>query len=214
MLPPEIKILLVEDNPGDARLIIEMLRSRKEFQHSVSIAENMKSAVSEIGISVYDIIILDLNLPDSSGLDTLDIIVESTRHVIPVIVLTGIDDENIGLSSLERGAEDYLIKGEVDPNQFLRAIKYAIERKRMMLKLIDSERRLNAEKIKLSALVRSITDEVWFADLNGTFTIANPLALKRFNIDPDDKVEVGTLSDTLLVKRQDGSLRSVEESPP
>jgi PAS domain S-box-containing protein len=142
MLPPEIKILLVEDNPGDARLIIEMLGSNIQFEHSVSVAADLKSAAADLCSSVYDIIILDLNLPDSSGLSTLDNIVKSTRRLIPVIVLTGVDDEDIGLSSIEGGAEDYLIKGDCDPPQFLRSIKYAIERKQMMLKLINSERRL------------------------------------------------------------------------
>lgn len=177
MLPPEIKILLVEDNPGDARLIIEMLRSNSQFEHSVSIAENMKSAVADLSESVYDIIILDLNLPDSSGLATLDIIVGSTERLIPVIVLTGVDDDDIGLSSIERGAEDYLIKGEVDPPQFLRSIKYAIERKQMMLKLIESERRL-----KEAQAVANVGD--WEFDIASQKIIWSDQVYRMYERDP------------------------------
>ncbi len=139
MVRPELKILLVEDNPGDARFIREMLGESRQINHTVTVAENMSDAVSHLSKFTFDTIILDLNLPDSSGLATLDIVIKSTEGLVPVIVLTGINDEETGISAIERGAEDYLIKGEVNPAQLVHSIRYAIERVKAETALRESE---------------------------------------------------------------------------
>ncbi len=137
-----INVLLVEDNPGDARLIFEMLNKTGKITYTVKVAENLSSAVFCLTGNQFDIIILDLNLPDSTGLSTLDLVLKNINWNIPVLVLTGLDDDETGISAIEHGAEDYLIKNEVNSAQLIRSIRYAIERKKAVQALRESERRL------------------------------------------------------------------------
>jgi PAS domain S-box-containing protein len=136
MTEAETKILLVEDNPGDARLIIEMLKESSQISYTVQVAENLSSASAFLNSQHYDIIILDLNLPDSNGLVTLDHILKNNN--IPVIVLTGLKDEETGIQAIEQGAEDYLVKGEVTASQLMRSVRYAIERRKLKSDLSES----------------------------------------------------------------------------
>jgi PleD family two-component response regulator len=128
-----IDILLVEDNPGDARLV-EILLSEAGTGFEVRHADTLASAVEELDRSPSDVILLDLSLPDSSGLET----VERVRMAVPempVVVLSGRDDEETALQALQGGAEDYLVKGRGDGDLIARSIRYAIERKKAEEKL-------------------------------------------------------------------------------
>ena len=122
-------VLLVEDNPGDARLIEEMLRERRQtpltFAHESSLDGGL-GALSEID---PDVLLLDLRLPDSTGLDTLGGVLAKTETV-PVIVLTGMPEASLGMEAVSHGAQDYLVKDDVTPEILTRAIRYAIERKK------------------------------------------------------------------------------------
>jgi DNA-binding response OmpR family regulator len=124
-----MKILLVEDNPGDARLIEEMIKevegpARFEFVHVKSLAEALQS----LGADSFDSVLLDLGLPDSSGLDTL-VKVHTQAPDMPIVVLTGLADEAVSAEALRRGASDYLVKGRVDSNVLVRAMRYANQSK-------------------------------------------------------------------------------------
>src|SRR5215218_3193691 len=125
-----IEILLVEDNPGDARLVeILLAESGSSPGFEVSQAGRLDEALESLDRSDFDVILLDLSLPDSSGLETVD----RTRVVAPgtpVVVLSGQDDEETALQALQGGAEDYLVKGRGDGELMARAIRYAIERKK------------------------------------------------------------------------------------
>jgi len=138
---PEINILLVEDNPGDARLLREMLKDSTQIEYIVTVAADMSSTILNLNNSKFDIIILDLNLPDSNGLATLDKVINAVRGSVSVIVMTGLNDAETGVSAIERGAEDYLVKGELNSSQMQRSIRYAIERKRSELIIRESEER-------------------------------------------------------------------------
>jgi diguanylate cyclase (GGDEF)-like protein len=119
---------LVEDNPGDARLV-EILLSEEGPEFEVSHAARLGEALEELDRSGFDVVLLDLSLPDSSGFET----VERVRMAVPqmpVVVLSGRDDEQIALRALQGGAEDYLVKGQGDGDLIARAIRYAIERKK------------------------------------------------------------------------------------
>jgi two-component system cell cycle response regulator len=125
-----IKVLLVEDNPGDARLIREMLAEVNatpyELMHATSLAqafEFLKGAV--------DVVILDLNLPDSLGEETF-LRVHSHAPGIPIVILTGIGDEALPLKALKRGIQDYLVKGQIDGRYLARSLVYAMERHNML----------------------------------------------------------------------------------
>ena len=124
-----MKILLVEDNPGDARLIEEMIKevegtAKFELVHVGSLAEALQS----LGADSFDSVLLDLGLPDSSGLDTL-IRVHTQAPDMPIVVLTGLADEAVSAEALRQGANDYLVKGRVDSNVLVRAMRYATQSK-------------------------------------------------------------------------------------
>jgi len=214
VIKPEINLLIVEDNPGDARLIIEMLKDSRRISYNVTISESITSAIVSIDGYKFDVIIADLNLSDSSGLETLGALLNHTSNLIPVIVMTGLNDEETGISAIERGAEDYIVKGEVNSAQLIRSIRYSLERHKNNRDLKVLLASVEEEKNKLAALINNITDEIWFADKDGKFTIANPIALERFCIDSTEMIEVEKLAKSLTVLRPDGSIRTVEEAPP
>ena len=127
------RILLIEDNPGDARLIQEMLREHRgadsppiDVHHEDSLATGIDRLEATDG---PDIVLLDLGLPGSSGLETLETVLDHTDNV-PVIVLTGMPETALGIEAVSHGAQDYLVKDDVSPEVLARAIRYSIERKR------------------------------------------------------------------------------------
>lgn len=126
------RIVLIEDNPGDARLIEEMLHEHRgagtpatDVRHEDSLA----AGLDRLETTDADIVLLDLHLPDSSGLETLETALERVDSV-PVIVLTGMPEAGIGIEAVSQGAQDYLVKDDVTPEVLVRAIRYSIERKR------------------------------------------------------------------------------------
>jgi signal transduction histidine kinase len=125
-----IKALLVEDNPGDARLIKEMLAESKRSTFILAWVDRLSKGIDFIKNNTVDIVLLDLTLPDSSGQETFEKLV---RHVpqMPVIILTGIDDEQLAISLLRSGLQDYIVKDTVNTDMLARSIRYAIERKRL-----------------------------------------------------------------------------------
>lgn len=130
MLDYPIKILLVEDNPGDARLIREMLAGPEASGFSLEWVPRLSQGLEYLGTGEIDLVLLDLGLPDSHGLDTF---FKAYTHSpeIPFVLLTGLDDETLALNAVRKGAQDYLIKGETDASTLLRAIRYATERKKV-----------------------------------------------------------------------------------
>jgi two-component sensor histidine kinase len=125
-----VRILLVEDNPGDARLIREALNdsgARFELEH----VETLGAALEHLAQSRPGVILLDLSLPDAHGLETFLRAREGARGV-PIIVLTGLDDEELASLTVQEGAQDYLIKGELDGRFLARSIRYAIERAHLL----------------------------------------------------------------------------------
>lgn len=126
-----IHVLLVEDDPNDVLITRRYLaRSRRSLFHVRSI-ERIAHLPDALAEATPDVILIDLTLPDSRGLDTLSAAMLAAPD-IPIIVSTGEEDEAIGLEAVKRGAQDYLVKGSVDAHGLARAIRYAIERKRLL----------------------------------------------------------------------------------
>jgi PleD family two-component response regulator len=123
-----VKILLVEDNPGDARLVKEMLFSEKHFKHVLSHVTTLQQAREYLSGTSPDVVLLDLSLPDGLNKTSAINLIESFTDV-PIVILTGLDDDSVGLESIQRGAQDYLIKGQADSKLMVRVIRYSIERK-------------------------------------------------------------------------------------
>lgn len=125
-----IKILLVEDNPGDVLLLQETLSEITHFELELAHVERLTQALQRLQEETFDVVLLDLLLPDSTGLETF-IHVYNQVPLTPIVVLTGIADETLALRALQAGAQDYLVKGKTSGSELLmRSIRYAIERKR------------------------------------------------------------------------------------
>lgn len=123
-----IDVLLVEDNPGDARLVIEMLRDSGPDNFTFRHVDTVAGGVSHLTSGTHtDVVLLDLSLPDESGLETVRRVVASAGHT-SVVVMTGADDEDLGISAMQEGAQDYLVKGKVDGQRLRRVLRFAIER--------------------------------------------------------------------------------------
>jgi DNA-binding NtrC family response regulator len=124
-----IRLLLIEDNPGDADLVREMLDSTSEASFELEHAERLSGGLALLAGSGCDVVLLDLELPDSSGLDTFYEL-HAAVPWIPVVVLTGSSDSGTGIQAVAAGAQDFLVKGTVDGSMLARRIRYAVERKR------------------------------------------------------------------------------------
>ncbi|MGD8835209.1 MAG: response regulator [Desulfobacteraceae bacterium] len=136
-----IRTLLIEDNPGDVRLIQEMLSESNPGTCQVAVFDRLFSALPDLEQGGYDVVLLDLNLPDSTGLETL-LRLRPTVATAAVVILTGLDDETAAIRALRKGAQDYLVKDRMSPEVLWRSIRYAVERKQVELKLLAREREL------------------------------------------------------------------------
>lgn len=136
-----MRILLIESNPDDARAFRETLErvSRDSFQ--IDRAGNLARALEMIADADYEVVVTDLDLPDSRGNDT---VLEIGRHAVkvPIVVITEIDDEQIETNALKAGAQDYLVKGSLEPDSLMRTIRHSIERKHLDWELRQARRRL------------------------------------------------------------------------
>ncbi len=124
-----IRILLVEDNPGDARLVREAVGEAGSLRHELSHVNRLEDALGQLRTERFDVVLLDLGLPDSQGIDTL-VRMRGEQPGVTIVVLTGLDDETVALRALQSGAQDYLVKGQIDGRLLVRATRYAIERTR------------------------------------------------------------------------------------
>jgi signal transduction histidine kinase/CheY-like chemotaxis protein len=139
-----LRVLLIEDNPADARLIEVMLdkeqrRGSGPPQFELVRAERLSTALERLSQAVFDILLIDLSLPDSQGIETLAQARATAPH-LPVVVLTGLDDEAIGMQALQQGAQDYLVKGRIDRQLLVRAMRYAVERHRLKAQMEQEAR--------------------------------------------------------------------------
>jgi predicted heme/steroid binding protein/CheY-like chemotaxis protein/uncharacterized membrane protein len=124
-----LKLLLIEDNPGDARLIQDMLADAPNLEFSVVWEQTLKSGLESLAKEPPDAVLLDLGLPDSPQRSVSFTRVQSAAPNVPIIVLTGLDDETFAVTTVRRGAQDYLVKGRIDAITLVRTVRYAIARK-------------------------------------------------------------------------------------
>ncbi len=137
------KLLLVEDNPGDARLLREILLEADGSQFDLTHVERLDEAFKRLAAESFDVVLLDLLLPDSHGSETL-LRLRAHSPQTPIVVLTGVEDESLGVQLVQEGAQDYLVKGKAGGESLARVIRYAIERQRAENALRESEERLRA----------------------------------------------------------------------
>src|SRR5687768_14972155 len=146
-----MRILLVEDNPGDARLLQLMLKESGSVSLEVIQADRLSAALEYVAEMPIDVVVLDLSLPDSQGVATL-VRMHIAAKALPIIVLTSIEDEALGLALVQAGAQDYLVKGQVTGPLLARALRYAAERKRTEEDLRSSFNLLRTLSRRLEAI--------------------------------------------------------------
>ena len=141
-----MRVLLIEDNPGDARLMQMYITESSLGGFKVEVVDRLSKAKFALDKARPEVVLLDLSLPDSRGLETF----ERARKLcpqVPIIVLTGLDDETVALQAVQAGAQDYLVKSRTEGDIVVRSIRYAVERKRLMTELedaLDFRRKLHA----------------------------------------------------------------------
>jgi len=162
----QINVLLVEDDPGDAELIRESLRYIRSITIKVQWSPSLSSALASLASETFDVVVTDLGLPESKGIESF-LKLHAQYPNIPVIVLTGLSDQALAVQAVRSGAQDYLVKGEVDRASLLKAIRYAIERQRLLTELeykLREIRRLERErKSILSMFAHDIKNAIIFS---------------------------------------------------
>jgi PAS domain S-box-containing protein len=163
-----MRILQIEDNPGDAKLISEMLKAEMGA-HSLHTVERLAEGLRILAAGHVDVVLLDLNLPDSSGIETAICVRNRFPH-LALVVMTSIEDEGFGVQTVRQGADDYLVKGQINGKTLRRTLLYAIERKRSEEALRKSEERFSTvfRHSPMAIFLRHLsTDRI--VDVNSSF---------------------------------------------
>ena len=155
----QTKVLVIEDNPSDALFMQKMLENSKDVIFQVKSSESLLKGLQHLSKNIVDVIILDLTLPDSYGIETYTQI-KTHAPTIPVVVLTGTDDEELACNTLREGAQDYLIKGRINADSLERSIRYAIERKHSQEKLEKAHSELEQRVEERTAELRKTVDRL------------------------------------------------------
>ncbi len=155
-----IKVLLVEDDAVDRRIVERLLLARcpQAVEFAVESAGSLSAAAECLGSREYDIMLLDLKLPDSRGIETVRSVSAAHPH-LPIVVLTGCDDEETGLLAIRNGAIDYLVKGPSLGNLLVRTILYALEREKGKKLILDTNRRLQETSQELFMAKKKLEEE-------------------------------------------------------
>jgi PAS domain S-box-containing protein len=172
-------MLLIEDNSGDIRIIKELLKEAKEFKFDLRIAENFSKGLICIEEAPFDIILLDLMLPDSSGIETLERMLDEIS-ISPIIVLTGMDNMNLAIKAVKAGAQDYLVKGQIESNSLILSIFHAIDRHKMKQTIESLVYKLQKDEIRLRKIIEENADSIVIVDKKGVVRFVNPIAEKFF----------------------------------
>lgn len=205
---PSIDVLLVEDNAGDARLIEEELRDVKETDYVAEHVETLEDGLDRLAGRSYDVVLLDLSLPDSHGIDTV-VRVHERAPEVPIVVLTGLEDEELALETLKKGAQDYVVKGQFE-GILDRAIRYAIERERVTREVRQLREKLavNEKLATLGALVAGVSKELRASTEEITSTLHRVRQLtQKYVREGGDMEELTEQVNTVVGEAMDGIAR-------
>ncbi len=159
-----VHILVVEDNPLDVRLVKEYLNENIGYNYSLSSSDTLAGGLKNLYDNHFDVVLLDLNLPDSYGIDTFETLY-SSYPLVPIILLTGVSDELLGIEAIKKGAQDYLIKGQINGVLLLRTIKYAIERLKNAQEIVRLNRLYNVLSNTNQTIVRVHDEKKLFEEI-------------------------------------------------
>ncbi|MUL38593.1 PAS domain S-box protein [Gloeocapsopsis dulcis] len=178
--PATIKILLIEDNSGDARLVRKLLAEATISKCRLTHVERLSEALQHLKEDNFDVILLDLSLPGGHELDNV-IQLHAIAPNVPLVVLTGFDDEALAIRSVREGAQDYLVKGYMDSNLLVRAIRHAIERHQLLANLEQRTQELQARETNFRNVIATNMDGMIIIDSYGVVRFVNPATEALFN---------------------------------
>jgi len=181
-----IRVLLVEDNPGDARLIQELL-AEAAARFELETVTRLSAALERLSAGNFQLVMVDLSLPDSHGIDTFHR-VAAHAPAVPLIVLSGLDDEALALQTVQEGAQDYLVKGHVDHHSLVRAMRYAVQR-------AETERALADERNLLRNVIDNLLDAIYVKDTDGHYLLDNIAHIRSLGLQAPEEVVGKTVFD-------------------
>jgi len=186
MSAQELKVLLIEDNPGDAFLMKFYLGESTSPVFHVSHAETVKAALDLLAAEKFDIILSDMNLPDSFGVDTLKTILGNYPGNM-VIVLTGLTDEEVGLETVRYGAQDFLTKGKFDSKVLISSVMFSFERFKLNSQIDSVSKQLDEENSRLDTIQKLLNVGYVEYDLKTNQLFRSDYFVKISGLQPDDK---------------------------
>ena len=200
-----IPILLIEDNPIDAQLLSTLLQKYSQPKFNVQWVSLVQEGIQQLKTAKFDAILLDLELPDSYGSDTFQM-VHAVAKSVPIIILSGVNNSELAVELVGQGAQDYLVKGTIDQEMIVRSIRYALERQQEQIALQESEAKFRT----LAEMVQVAT----FIYQNEQIVYANPFSAQLTDLSVDDLLQkdVGMIfgedfaqfvADTTTVARQE-----------
>lgn len=157
--PNSVSVLVIEDNPADLDYLQELLAEHAHCTYKIRTAKSLKEGLQSIKENNASIILLDLGLPDATEIETLDSVLKASPQT-PVIILTGRNDEDLALQAVRDGAQDYLVKDEVDSKVLFKAIHFALKRKEKDLKDADLDSLLGEDTRKFQAHIEWLESKI------------------------------------------------------
>ena len=194
-----INILLIEDNPDDVHFLRMVLHKATGVRFQIDSAQNLQESVPRLAQGGIDVILLDLTLPETSGLDTFKAVKAHARDV-PIIILSGLDDETLALNAVHAGAEDYLVKGRVDSQLITRAVIYAIERTESRKALLKAEERYRG-------IFENSVAGIFQTSPEGTYLDVNPALIRIYGYSSREEM-MSRISDIARLLYVDPNRRS------
>ncbi len=211
------RVLLVEDEPADARIVRTLLKSVRHERFEVTSLDRLSLALDHVRAFPCDVALLDLSLPDSFGVDTIRTF-RSAVPDLPTVVLTGLDDREVGLLALREGCQDYLFKGNVDGETMARTIAYAIQRKRLETELIqarekiqDAYEEMERRVVERTSQLRRVAVEATMAEERERQAIARDLHDDLGQMLHVAKIKLGQLAKPLQKSARDTLLEDMSE---
>lgn len=173
-MPKPLRVLLIEDNLDDVVLVRQTLRDAAPHDSEIESATRLEDGLRLLKEQSFDIVLLDLTLPDSFGIETYDRL--HSLSDVPVVVLSGDTNDEVALVALERGAQDYLVKGTVSGDLLVRMLRYSITRHRLTSELQESEQRFRVLSEQMPALLWTTDRQMRFTSSRGRGVPSKPLA--------------------------------------
>jgi PAS domain S-box-containing protein len=175
-----LRILLMEDDPNDLMLFEHALKEGDAFAHTLVGVNRLTDGIARLAQEPFDVALMDLTLPDSQGIATVRAFLEQAPEV-PLVVLTGLNDERVAEEAISAGAQDYLVKDEINPRWLARALRYAVGRH-------ETEMALRSSRAYLSSVIESSMDVIIAADNERRITTFNEAAEKTFGYRAEEAI--------------------------